>query len=158
MAMSQEDYMRAYVGNDDHMWKPCLGYFTPGAPLYNEEGGEILKGPLDLDAAKRLLAESGYAGQPVTTMAAQDLGSHFTPWVRSTCTMQSTFFRARGAAWPDHRVRPALHPARHSQAFRTRPGRGGVMTAPPVKVRLFLFWEKAAPAGKVKKHRVSAVA
>jgi peptide/nickel transport system substrate-binding protein len=76
MAMSQEDYMRAYVGDDDKMWKPMPGYFTPGTPLYNEEGGEILKGPHKLDAAKRLLAESGYAGEPVTYMAAQDIANH----------------------------------------------------------------------------------
>jgi peptide/nickel transport system substrate-binding protein len=49
------------------------GYFAPGAPLYTEEGGDILKGPRNLDVAKQLLAESGYAGQPVTLMAAQDL-------------------------------------------------------------------------------------
>src|SRR5215468_1786934 len=73
MALSQEDHMRAYVGDDDSMWKPMPGYFTPGTPLYTEEGGEILKGPRRLDAAKRLLAESGYAGEPVTCMAVQDL-------------------------------------------------------------------------------------
>src|SRR5262249_16500890 len=39
---------------------------------YTEEGGEILKGPRRFDAAKRLLADSGYAGQPITCMAAQD--------------------------------------------------------------------------------------
>ncbi len=76
MAMSQEDYMRAFVGDDDTMWKPLPGFFTPGTPLYAEEGGEILKGPRKLDAAKRLLAESGYTGQPVTSMAAQDLPHH----------------------------------------------------------------------------------
>jgi peptide/nickel transport system substrate-binding protein len=70
-ALSQEDYMRAIVG-DDSLWKPMCGFFTPGTPLYNEEGGEILKGQRNFDAAKRLLAESGYAGQPVTCMAAQD--------------------------------------------------------------------------------------
>ncbi len=75
MAISQEDYMRAYVG-DDKMWRPLPGYFTPGTPLYNEEGGEILKGPRKLDAAKRLLAESNYAGQPVVSMAAQDQANH----------------------------------------------------------------------------------
>jgi peptide/nickel transport system substrate-binding protein len=64
-AMSQEDYMRAVVG-DDAYWKPLPGFFTPGTPLYTEEGGDILKGPRDLDAAKRLLDQSGYAGQPVT--------------------------------------------------------------------------------------------
>ncbi len=76
MAMSQEDYMRAFVGDDDTMWKPLPGFFTPGTPLYSEEGGEILKGPRNLDAAKRLLAESGYSGQPVTSMAAQDQPHH----------------------------------------------------------------------------------
>jgi peptide/nickel transport system substrate-binding protein len=73
MALSQEDYMRAHVGDDESLWKPMPGYFAPGAPLYTEEGGEILKGPRNLDNARRLLAESGYAGQPVTCMAAQDL-------------------------------------------------------------------------------------
>jgi peptide/nickel transport system substrate-binding protein len=71
-AMSQEDYMRAVVG-DDAYWKPLPGFFTPGTPLYTEEGGDILKGPRDLDAAKRLLDQSGYAGQPVTCLVAQDL-------------------------------------------------------------------------------------
>ena len=73
MALNQEDYMRAYVGDDDKMWKRMPGYFTPGTPLYTEEGGEILKGPRNLDAAKRLLTESGYAGQPITCLVAQDL-------------------------------------------------------------------------------------
>jgi peptide/nickel transport system substrate-binding protein len=74
-AMSQGDYMRAFVG-DDAMWKPMPGYFTPGTPLYNEEGGDILKGPRRFDLARRLLAESGYKGAPVTLMAAQDLPNH----------------------------------------------------------------------------------
>jgi peptide/nickel transport system substrate-binding protein len=72
MAMSQEDYMRALVGDDPNLWKPLPGFFTPGTALYTEEGGEILKGPRNLDAAKKLLAESGYSGQPVTCLVAQD--------------------------------------------------------------------------------------
>jgi peptide/nickel transport system substrate-binding protein len=79
MALNQEDYMRASHGDDERMWKPLPGFFTPGTPLYTEEGGEILKGPRKLDAAKRLLAESGYAGQPVTSMAAQDI-AWFKAW------------------------------------------------------------------------------
>jgi len=64
--------MRACVG-DDKMWKPQPSFITPGTPLYNEEGGEILKGPRNLDAARRLLADSGYAGQPVTCLVGQDM-------------------------------------------------------------------------------------
>jgi peptide/nickel transport system substrate-binding protein len=73
MALSQEDYMRANVGDDDKMWKPLPGFFTPGTPLYNEEGGDILKSPRNIDAAKKLLAQSGYAGQPITCLVAQDI-------------------------------------------------------------------------------------
>jgi peptide/nickel transport system substrate-binding protein len=78
-AISQEEYMHAFVGTDEKMWRPMPSYFTPGTALYNEEGGDILKGPRRLDVAKRLLEESGYAGEPVTSMAAQDL-PHFKAW------------------------------------------------------------------------------
>ncbi|HEY8564484.1 MAG TPA: ABC transporter substrate-binding protein [Beijerinckiaceae bacterium] len=71
MAMNQEDYMRALVGEDDKLWKPVPGFFTPETPLYNEEGGEILK-MRNIEAAKKLLAESGYSGQPVVCVVAQD--------------------------------------------------------------------------------------
>ena len=72
MAMSQEDYMRALVGDDANLWKRLPGYFTPGTPVYTEAGGEILKGPRNLDAAKKLLAEGGYNNEPVTCIVAQD--------------------------------------------------------------------------------------
>jgi peptide/nickel transport system substrate-binding protein len=73
MAMSQQDYMRAIVGIDDTSWKPMPSVVTPGTPLYTEEGGEILKGPRDIEAAKRLLGESGYAGEQVTCLVPQDV-------------------------------------------------------------------------------------
>jgi peptide/nickel transport system substrate-binding protein len=75
-ALSQEEYMRAFLGDEASLWKPQPGYFTPGSPLYTEQGGEILKGPRNLDAAKRLLDESGYAGEPIVCMAAQDIAHH----------------------------------------------------------------------------------
>src|SRR5262245_64184202 len=37
---------------------------------------DVLKGRRNLDVAKRLLAESGYRDEPVTSMAAQDIGAH----------------------------------------------------------------------------------
>ena len=61
-ATSQEDYMRAFL-DDDILWKPMRGFLTPGTPLYNEEGGEILKGPRQLGAClsirRILLAKEG---------------------------------------------------------------------------------------------------
>jgi peptide/nickel transport system substrate-binding protein len=70
-AMNQEDYMRAIVGDDNKLWKPLPGFFTPDTPLYTESGGEILK-MRSLDAAKKLLQEAGYKGEPVTCVVAQD--------------------------------------------------------------------------------------
>jgi len=72
MALSQEDYMTALVGNDRALWSPLPGFFTPNTPLYTEEGGDILKGPRNLDAARALLREAGYTNAPVTCLVAQD--------------------------------------------------------------------------------------
>ena len=70
-ALSQEDYMRALVGDDNNLWKTMGGFFTPGTPLYSEEGGEMMKAA-NLERGKQLLRESGYAGEPVICVVAQD--------------------------------------------------------------------------------------
>ncbi|AWB25491.1 ABC transporter substrate-binding protein [Methylobacterium currus] len=71
MGMNQEDYMRALIGDDDKLWKPLPGFFTPGTPLYSEAGGQKI-GKGDIAAAKKLLAEAGYKGEPVVCVVAQD--------------------------------------------------------------------------------------
>jgi len=72
-AITQDDYMHAFVGDDASLWKPQPGFFTPGSPFFSEQGGEVLKGPRKLDVAKRLLSESGYAGEPIVCMAARTI-------------------------------------------------------------------------------------
>ncbi len=72
MALNQEDYMRAVVGSDTNLWSTIPSFFTPGTPLYTEAGGEPLKGPRNIDGAKKLLAEAGYSGQAVTCLVGQD--------------------------------------------------------------------------------------
>jgi peptide/nickel transport system substrate-binding protein len=73
MALSQEDMMRAVVGDDTALWKPLPSFFTPGTPSYTEAGGEPLKGPRRYDEAKRLLAEAGYNGAKVVMLVAADV-------------------------------------------------------------------------------------
>ena len=73
-ALNQEDYMRALVGEDDKLWKELGGFFTPGTPLYTEVGGEMMKAK-NVAAAKKLLAESGYKGEPVVCVVAQDMAA-----------------------------------------------------------------------------------
>ena len=70
-ALSQRDYMTALVGNDENLWKTLGGFFTPGTPLYTEEGGEMMKAA-NLERGRQMLRESGYAGEPVVCLVAQD--------------------------------------------------------------------------------------
>ncbi len=74
IALSQEDYMGAVVGDDQTLWKTVPGFFTPDTPLYTESGGEPLKGKRDYELAKTLLAEAGYKGEPVVLLVATDVG------------------------------------------------------------------------------------
>jgi peptide/nickel transport system substrate-binding protein len=73
LAVSQEDYMHAVVGDDDTLWKPCPSFFTPGTPLYTEAGGEPLKGPRRYDEARKLLADAGYNGEKIVLLVATDI-------------------------------------------------------------------------------------
>ncbi|MBY0337677.1 MAG: ABC transporter substrate-binding protein [Acetobacteraceae bacterium] len=72
MIVNQPDMMRAVIG-DDSLWKQMNGFFTPETPNYTEAGGEILSRPRDGAAARRLLQEAGYNGEPVTMLVAQDI-------------------------------------------------------------------------------------
>ena len=73
MALSQEDYMRSVVGDDETLWRTLPSFFTPGTPTFSDAGGEILSGPRRYDEAKKLLAEAGYKGEPVVLCVATDV-------------------------------------------------------------------------------------
>jgi peptide/nickel transport system substrate-binding protein len=73
IALSQEDYMGAVVGDDETLWKTVPSYFTPDTPLYSEVGGERLKGKRDYGLAKKLLAEAGYKNEPIILLVATDV-------------------------------------------------------------------------------------
>jgi peptide/nickel transport system substrate-binding protein len=62
-AMSQDDFMHALTA-DDKMWKPMPSFFTPGTPLYTEEGSEILKAPRKLDTEAQGLSEERERHRP----------------------------------------------------------------------------------------------
>ena len=70
-AVTQEDYMRAAVGDDTTLWRQCQSLFACGTPYGNEAIGKKLM-PGKLDLAKKLLAESGYAGQKVVIINPTD--------------------------------------------------------------------------------------
>ena len=76
MAASQDDYMRAAIGDDTALWKPLPGFFTPGTPNYTAAGGTPLEGKRDFDKARALLREAGYNGEPIVLLVATDQGPH----------------------------------------------------------------------------------
>ena len=73
VALNQQDYMQAVVGDDPAMWKLCPSFFTPGTPLYTEAGADRLKGPRNIELAKKMLAEAGYKGEKVKLVVATDI-------------------------------------------------------------------------------------
>src|ERR1700751_5597495 len=72
LAMNQKDVLDALIGNPKYQ-KVCGALFGCGTPLESDVGaGDLLKGG-NIEAAKKMLAESGYDGTPVVLMAPGDV-------------------------------------------------------------------------------------
>jgi peptide/nickel transport system substrate-binding protein len=71
-AVSQEDFVQAVVGEQQDLGAVGVGAFTPNTPCANSAGMEILTGKRDVALAKKLVAESGYNGEPVLLMSPSD--------------------------------------------------------------------------------------
>jgi peptide/nickel transport system substrate-binding protein len=71
-AIDQQAFMAAAYGDETDMFRTGVGVFTPGLGMANDAGLEVLTGPRDPAATKRLVAESGYKGERVVLMAPSD--------------------------------------------------------------------------------------
>ncbi len=71
MAMNQEDYMTAAVG-DRTLWRTCHSVFPCDSPLANEAGNQVMRSA-NLDGARAALRRAGYRGQPVVIMNPTDI-------------------------------------------------------------------------------------
>jgi peptide/nickel transport system substrate-binding protein len=72
-AVDQRAFMDAAIGTDPALSRVPAGVFTPGTPLANDAGLEVLSGRRDLEAARRALRESGYRGERVVMLSATDI-------------------------------------------------------------------------------------
>lgn len=72
-AISQADVMTAILGEDRSNWKDHVGFFLPGTPMASEVGLDALKEPPDRDAARRILAASGYNGETLVFIVPADV-------------------------------------------------------------------------------------
>ena len=71
MAMKQEDYLAAAVG-DQKYWKTCYSVYPCGTPMASEVGSEVIK-TADIDVASKALKAAGYDGTPVVIMQPTDI-------------------------------------------------------------------------------------
>ncbi len=73
-ATDQRDYMEAAYG-DPKYWRECYAFWVCGSPNGTETGSDSYRKP-DLDLARRLLKESGYAGEPVVLIGGSDVPAY----------------------------------------------------------------------------------
>jgi peptide/nickel transport system substrate-binding protein len=71
-ALDQQAFMEAAYGEERDMYRTGVGVFTPGLPWATTAGLEALTGPRDVAKAKKMVAESGYAGEKVILMSPSD--------------------------------------------------------------------------------------
>lgn len=73
MAVEPADFLVAGTGDSTgERWKQSKSFFTPDTALYNENGADILKAPRDVEAAKKMIADAGFADYPVTILVPQE--------------------------------------------------------------------------------------
>jgi peptide/nickel transport system substrate-binding protein len=70
-AVNQEDYLDAVLGDERALGQKA-GIFTPGSPYANNASIEAITGKRDVALARKLVAESGYKGEPIVLMSPAD--------------------------------------------------------------------------------------
>jgi peptide/nickel transport system substrate-binding protein len=73
-AVNQADYMAAAYG-DHRYWHECYAFWVCGSPNGTEIGSESYRRP-DLEKARSLLKESGYAGEKVVLIGGSDIQAY----------------------------------------------------------------------------------
>jgi peptide/nickel transport system substrate-binding protein len=69
--IDQAEYMQTTAGADGTYWDTCYSVYSCGGKYENDAGMDTYKDQ-DIDKAKALLAEAGYAGEPVVLIGASD--------------------------------------------------------------------------------------
>lgn len=72
-AFDQLEFMTASMASTPSLYETGVGIFTPGSPSASDVGLEVLTTARDLEAARKDVQESGYAGETVTLMSPTDV-------------------------------------------------------------------------------------
>ena len=70
MVVNQQSYLQAAVGPDEG--KECVSIYTCDSPYTTDVGTELI-GNGDIETARKLVAESGYDGEPIVLLQPTDL-------------------------------------------------------------------------------------
>jgi peptide/nickel transport system substrate-binding protein len=90
-AVNQQDYVDSVVGEQTSLGRVGVGVFPLASPYASTAGMAALTGPRDLDAARRLVAESGYKGEPIVLMVPTD-----QPQLQQTDQVTNALFKSLG--------------------------------------------------------------
>jgi peptide/nickel transport system substrate-binding protein len=71
-AVNQKDFVDSVVGEQQNLGRVGCGVFPLASPYSTMAGMEALTGPRDIEKSKRLVAESGYKGEPIVLMVPSD--------------------------------------------------------------------------------------
>ena len=71
-AVNQQDFVDAVVGEQKNLGQTGVGYFPPASPYASTAGLEAITSPRNLDAARKLVADSGYKGETIILMSPSD--------------------------------------------------------------------------------------
>lgn len=72
VALDQQAFADSGVGDQRDLSIVPTGLFAPTMPMANTAGLERLTGPRDIALAKKMIAESGYKGEPAMIMSPSD--------------------------------------------------------------------------------------
>ena len=90
-AVDQAEFMTSLVGDEKDLMFVPTGAFTPNTPSANDRDMAAFTGKRDIALARRLVAESGYKGEPVVLMAPSDQAV-----LVPLCQVANSLFKAIG--------------------------------------------------------------
>jgi peptide/nickel transport system substrate-binding protein len=72
-AVDQSAFVQAIVGDERMLGRTGVGFFPLGSPSASPVTADLLSSPGDMERARKLMAESGYAGQRVVILEPSDV-------------------------------------------------------------------------------------
>ena len=90
-AVNQQDFVDAVVGEQNALGRVGVGVFPLASPYASTAGMEALTSPRNLDAARKMVAESGYKGEPIVLMSPSD-----QPSIQQSAQVANALLKALG--------------------------------------------------------------